>query len=474
MLTADYNAVTDYEELRIELLYDASRETFSLRASSPAGQMAIPDFPQPVSRWEVEEAFAGVMRADTGRHFLRSVQLPAVDTIRTLGGRLFNSLGDSRVANLYYQSSARAREAGKCLRIRLVMNHMDMALLPWEFLFDPERQDFIILSTLSPVVRQWQWPVPPQPSHPLSVEPPLRVLVVIAEVNPWDSGAQKELAILENLHTTGMGLHLVEVVRDATPHKVREALGKHSYNILHLILSAVHFGLLQGWEPNITVPDSPLFSGQSLLLFADETDPTRSPQTAELPMLFSALRQQQELQFVCFSGDCTDWLASQATSLSPATLGWRGTNTMEAYLSFTKGFYAALVNGQPLEAAVTYGRQAIDADYPGGKEWGMPVFYLQTPQGCRLQPERKAAYEVAAKGGQLSQPPADPARQRDWKRLQALLAIAQQNYQSLQDEKGKYPENAVPQYMSNQVQELEERIKDLESKLEQLQALPLS
>jgi hypothetical protein len=466
MYGTDYDEATGYEEFSIELLSKTSESSFKLHASSASGEMVDFDYYSPVTSYEVEEAFAGVARANA--QFALSVPRSTADEIRAVGERLYNSVWQSMVTDLYQHASAAARARGKNLRLRFVVNHPAMAALPWEFLFDPLRKDFLTLSTRTPLARQWQWPTP-TPDRPAFVEPPLRVLVVEAEVRSWDTGAQEEIDNLKRLDGRRPPVfELVDVVHNATPLSFFAALKQHSYQVLHLCLSGATPDAIPGRGTGSGTYGSTSLP-ESLVLMDDKSGPNRNPQRVNLADLLRAIGMQPELQLICLSGDCTDWLASQLTQVSPATLGWRGLNTPEAYISFTKGFYSALIKGLPLESAVTHGRKAIDAKYPGGKEWGMPVFYMQTSNGIAIRQPRKVPSEFSqGYADKVSEGPSNPGDQREWTKLRVQLSVAEENYRALLDQVGKYVDEAVPDYLNSQAQELQDEISSLRANLEQL------
>jgi len=79
--------------------------------------------------------------------------------VRELGQRLFEALIADEVRALYVASRQHAREAGGVLRIVLRVRPPELAQLPWEFLFDPGRQDYLGLTM--PLVRYLQVLAPP-------------------------------------------------------------------------------------------------------------------------------------------------------------------------------------------------------------------------------------------------------------------------------------------------------------------------
>ena len=62
------------------------------------------------------------------------------------------------------------------MRIKLRIESPELAALPWEYLYDGNRGDYLTLSASTPVVRY----IPlPQTMAPLQVQPPLRILAMV-------------------------------------------------------------------------------------------------------------------------------------------------------------------------------------------------------------------------------------------------------------------------------------------------------
>jgi len=101
---------------------------------------------------------------------------------RELGQRLFEALIADDVRALYVSSRPRAREDSCVLRLVLRVRPPELARLPWEFLFDPGRQDY--LGVTMPLVRYLQVLAP---RAPLRVATPLRILGMVAR--PGDQHA---------------------------------------------------------------------------------------------------------------------------------------------------------------------------------------------------------------------------------------------------------------------------------------------
>ena len=110
---------------------------------------------------------------------------------RELGQRLFEALIADDVRILYVDSRRRAREDGCVLRLVLRVHPPELARLPWEFLFDPGRQDYVGLTM--PLVRDLQVLAP---RSPLRVAAPLRILGMVArpgDQHALDAGQEQQL-----------------------------------------------------------------------------------------------------------------------------------------------------------------------------------------------------------------------------------------------------------------------------------------
>lgn len=75
-----------------------------------------------------------------------TVEDPAAPTengqyMRDLGRQLFEALIVDDVRDLYVANRERATEQGSTMRLVLRALPVELGRLPWEFLFDPERQD---------------------------------------------------------------------------------------------------------------------------------------------------------------------------------------------------------------------------------------------------------------------------------------------------------------------------------------------
>ena len=161
-------------DLQLEITSGGAPGVYTVAADSPAG------------------AAAGTVRLDTDgllsrrRELAASVLASAVTTraglssaleapVREVGEALFAAVFADRVYGRYTASVQEAARCGAPLRVVLRLRAPELAALPWETLFDPEAGEY--LCQREPVVRYVETA---QPASPLLVDPPLRILGVIA------------------------------------------------------------------------------------------------------------------------------------------------------------------------------------------------------------------------------------------------------------------------------------------------------
>ncbi len=79
-------------------------------------------------------------------------------TVVNFGRALFDALLAGEVRSLYDVSRSKADQTGQGLRLKLRIASPYLAALPWEFLYDGRRAEFVCLSAHTPVVRYIELP----------------------------------------------------------------------------------------------------------------------------------------------------------------------------------------------------------------------------------------------------------------------------------------------------------------------------
>ncbi len=295
-----------------------------------------------------------------------------------IGQRLFDALFRDEVLNLFERSLERLdQETSEGLRIKILMDPRNPSLsflqmLPWELLYSARDCDFIALSRKRPIVRYLM--VPHRPS-PLPFRRPLRILVVASDVSgPLLPRLDLERE-LRNLQEAVHRIPRVKLVRPETPTiiGIRNALLKETCH-------AIHF-MGHGDFDHEASEGTLLFQGTD-----GEIDRVNGVALAQV------LRDFPSLQLMVInacnsarSGAVANPFAGVANALVlsglPAVVAMQFPITDWAAIEFSKTFYARLAENDPIDAAVSEGRQAVHARDSSSSDWSAPALFMRSPDG---------------------------------------------------------------------------------------------
>jgi hypothetical protein len=150
---------------------------YPVHASSPIGP-ATGVFVLPFSIDQIEQALQNFCEGIPsgryrGRETRGEIQFDELSPER-FGSALFRALFRGEVLALY-RESLMVGKPGVAMPVKLNIMARQLACLPWELLYDPERDDFCNFDKYTPVIRF----VDGKP-RPYTVDPPLRILLVSA------------------------------------------------------------------------------------------------------------------------------------------------------------------------------------------------------------------------------------------------------------------------------------------------------
>ncbi|MEM7129277.1 MAG: CHAT domain-containing protein [Chloroflexota bacterium] len=308
-------------------------------------------------------------------HHLNKTSRPQINeqlAAREIGQRLFDSLISGAVRDAYSSSLAKAREQGAGLRLRLSIEAPEVAVLPWEFLYDPQEGDHVSLLREMPTTRYMA--LSREPNTP-TVEPPLRILGMVAtpsDLVALDVAEEQERiqqALEHRIERGDVDLHWVE---GGTWHDLQTALEHGLWHIFHYIGHGA-------FDPD---------SGEGLLYFCDEQGAAQRMSAAGLGRLFSGHPSLQ----LAFLNACEGGRTSEAELFSSvgSVLARRGVSAVismqfdisdAAALEFSRLFYDALARGNPVDVAMTVARTGLSITAPDSTEWATPVLHMRTPDG---------------------------------------------------------------------------------------------
>ena len=370
--------VEEITYLDFDLSIQREQGGYRARADSPAGQAAVA-FTLPFSDLELENFLLRVGRTRRGT---RRIDSPEVTAAKAFGERLFSSVFAGEVRGCLRSSIEEARRRGGGVRIRLrLADAPELADLPWEYLYNPNLNRFLSLSTETPVVRYLDLP---ERIEPLLVSPPVRVLVMIS--SPVDFPGLDVEREVANLHDAlgdleRRGLVAIERLPGASLSALQRRLRQGSVHVFHFV---GHGGFDQASQDGVLVLEGdgrrgrPV-SGQDLGLLLHDHRPLRLA-------VLNACEGARTSRTDPFAGTAQS-LVQQGLA---AVIAMQFEITDEAAIVFAREFYGAVADGYPVDAALAEARKTIFAQ-DNRLEWGTPVLYLRAPDGRIFDVKASAA-----------------------------------------------------------------------------------
>lgn len=273
---------------------------------------------------------------------------------------------------------------GKGVRVKLLMHAPQLAAMPWEFLFDPRRRDYLALDPYTPIVR---YPELAQRTTPLPVTPPLRILGVIA--NPTDLprlDVERERQQLEAAIRPLVDQGRVQLTwLPGQSWRDLQQWMRPGYGPWHIFHFIGHGEFDQRRD-------------EGRIFLADEQGKSQAISATQLNRLLAFQRGTLRLALLnaCEGarGGKFDVLSSTAATLVlgglPAVLAMQYAITDTAALEFARTFYGALADNLPVDAAVADARNAINLQDEYSLEWGTPVLFMRTADGQLFTVGQKA------------------------------------------------------------------------------------
>ncbi len=314
------------------------------------------------------------------------VSLPATDA-QSFGLALFDALLTGEIRSRYAVSQQMAAQQERGLRLKLRITPSELLAVPWELLYDPNEGEFVCLTRQTPLVR---YLAVPQPIQRLIIQPPLRILGMIASPSDYPAlDVAEEQARLRQALAPLQKQGLVELawVEGQSWRSLQQALQRGPWHVFHYIGHATY--------------DTGQQTG--VLLLVDEEGATHSLSATELARL---LGDQPTLGLAVLNacqgaqGDEHTHFSSLAGRLVqrglPAVIAMQAPITDVAALEFAQSFYSAISNLLPVDAALSEARKAISLAIPTSAEWATPVLYLRAPDGMLWGSTKQAKEKTVA------------------------------------------------------------------------------
>ena len=335
---------------------------------SPSGESASRQFTLPFSDLELENF---MLKVGQGRHGTRGPGRPETAPLKEFGGKLYGAVFQDELRDILQRSLSQTHEQRVGLRLRIRLTDTpELTDLPWEFLYDQRHNRFLAQSHRTPLVRYLDLPDPP---HPLSVEGPLRLLVMISSPSGYPTlDVEQEWEALTGALAQQQAEGRVIIERlAARMSELRARLRREEFHVLHFVGHGFYH---PDWHDGV-------------LVMEDRHGRPHEVTGDELGGLLSEYDQTRLAVLNACEGarsSASDSFAGMAQSLIqqglPAVVAMQFAITDDAAITFARELYAAVADGYPLEAALAEARGAIrDAGYLA--EWGTPVLYSRAPDG---------------------------------------------------------------------------------------------
>lgn len=320
--------------------------------------------------------FALMRSAATVRRLAPAEERP----VQEFGTRLFDFLFPAELREHLAAARNQAARDGIPMQVRLRIRPPELAILPWEFLYDQGRDEYLSLTV--PVVRYLEVL---EPLRPLVATAPLRVLAMVAR--PGDLTALDVEHERRRLEQAVAGLEKSGEVRlswveGQTWQDLESALDQGGWHIFHFI---GHGGF-----------DSE--TGEGVLALGDESGGVYRLAASDLGMLIG---DHRSLRLVvlnsCESGRASggDVFSSTAAVLMrrgvPAVVAMQYDISDAAAIAFARGLYSAVAARLPVDQAVTRARRAIKLTRRNTLEWATPVLYLRSADAAIFAPGESLA-----------------------------------------------------------------------------------
>jgi hypothetical protein len=359
--------------LDLDLLIERADERYLARVlDSPAGQ-AMAAFDLPITGQTV----AGQLVSD-------------MESAQAFGGDLFSAVFSGEVMSCLRRSMDEADRQEGGLRIRLRLGDVpELASLPWEYLYDATREQFLALSTETPLIRYLDLP---ERVQSVSIEPPLKILVMVS--SPGDQpplDVDREWAVLQEALSIieERGQVAIERLKGASLVDLQRQLRQDDYHVFHFV---GHGGFDERTQDGV-------------LVLEDEQGGSHYVNGQELGTILHGQRSLR-LAFLnaCEGARASDQdpFAGVAQSLVqreiPAVVAMQVAVSDDAAISLVREFYGALAEGYPVDAALSEARKAVFAS-GANIEWGTPVMFMRAPDGRIFDLERARAPSLQVNEG---------------------------------------------------------------------------
>lgn len=354
------------QEFKVTIEKTLEEIEYPVHASSPVGS-ATEVFVLPFSMDQIEQALQNFCEGIPSGRYQREKtgEETQFDELSPegFGHALFRALFRGEVLALY-RESLMTRKPDAAMPVKLNIMARGLARLPWELLYDPERDDFCNFGKYAPIIRF----VDGEP-RPYTPDPPLRILLVSAKpAGTASSDLEHEKKVIEEALDTLKREDKIRIdhLFGATIPDLRKKIREHEPHIVHFMgHGQVNHLLSEDRErKDSSLAESSLgvilCNASSLRMVILDACETARPAGSEARL---------ELAY---------GLAQRGV---PAIVVMQFQISAEAAYEFAGELYQVLAEGGGVDEAVLWGRTAVQDRFVEDIEWVTPVLYMQAREG---------------------------------------------------------------------------------------------
>jgi len=355
---------------------DIDGQTFTVTVRSAMGEAReVSYFPYDDAELENQLLrLENVILRSTDLH--RASQPMQHDVVETFGRALFDFMLPGETRSLYNECLREATNRHRGVRLKLSIHAPRLAALPWEFLYDPRKRDYICLNPYTPLVRYTELP---QTVQPLNIATPLRILGLLSD--PTDVPVR--LDVHEEKHQIATAVHSL-VERGLVNLSWLEG---NSWRDLQRVMRSAD----DGWHIFHFIGHGGYdkVRNEGYIVLNNEDGTSHHLYASQLARLLA--RQRSTMRLVLLNAcegaraGTQDALSSTAATLIasgiPAVVAMQYEITNDAAIEFAQAFYEALAENLPVDAAVAEARNSLSINDSRSLEWGVPVLHMRAADG---------------------------------------------------------------------------------------------
>ncbi|NIH68023.1 CHAT domain-containing WD40 repeat protein [Modestobacter marinus] len=346
-----------------------SHDEWVIVCTSPLGG-TVQKLPAPFTARLLDERLARVEKSlirSTAQVTTRRATTPE-RAAQDFGAELSDALLTGDVRLLFSRCRDKAREHKQTLRVLIDPVGPNVSRIPWEFAVDPDtRDDYLALRVSVARAPHLMEPVPP-----LRVDPPLRVLGVMArpaDLPPLEAEEERR-DVSQALGRLSSSMVEVEWLSGDRWGDLAEAVRSEPWHVLHFI---GHGGFDEDAESGyLELSDD---DGNAMPVLA--TDLGRL--VADNPQLRLVVLNACESAVTGAAGFFSSTAAKLMREGVPAVVAMQYEISDPAALAFSSSFYEGIARGLPVDRAVTLARESVKMALRS-LEWATPVLFLASDE----------------------------------------------------------------------------------------------